>query len=183
MPLVAINVECPACAVPFLAPHRSPSNAVQCPHCGGQHLLSRCREVDPEMLGQQTISTIRTTQEENAEYLESSRSRQLKLLLGAGGLVVLLGLGTYASVWYSSSKKKAEEAKELAAVSQTAAADKARYDEAFATAQRTLATPEWKVMMQSVRAHDRALKQAQWVYSRVPYKPMHLINYKFPQDM
>jgi type II secretory pathway component PulM len=135
------------------------------------------------MLGQQTISTIRTTQEENAEYLESSRSRQLKLLLGAGGLVVLLGLGTYASVWYSSSKKKAEEAKELAAVSQTAAADKARYDEAFATAQRTLATPEWKVMMQSVRAHDRALKQAQWVYSRVPYKPMHLINYKFPQDM
>ena len=135
------------------------------------------------MLGQQTITTIRTTQEENAEYLETSRSQQMKLLLGAAGLVVLLGLGTYASVGYSSAKNLAKEAKQLAVVSQTAAADKARYDEAFATAQTTLATPDWRVMMQSVRSRDRVLKQAQWVYSRVPYKPMHLINYQFPQDM
>ncbi len=89
MPLVALNVECPECMVPFLAPHRSPSNAVQCPHCGGQHLLSRCREVSPEMLAQRKISHIRTAEEENAEMLESSRSQQMSLLLVAGGVVVI----------------------------------------------------------------------------------------------
>lgn len=183
MPLVALNVECPECKVPFLAPHRSPSNAVQCPHCGGQYLLSRCQEVDSTMLAQRKISHIRTSEEENAEILEGSRSQQSTMLLAAGSLVVLVGLGAYAAVSYGAGKTLKQQVKEKAAVAQIEAADKERYDEAFAAAQRTLAAPDWKTMLQSVRDRDRALPHAQWVYSRKAYRPMNLVTYQFPQDM
>ncbi|MGK0186900.1 MAG: hypothetical protein ACI9R3_002685 [Verrucomicrobiales bacterium] len=183
MPLVALNVECPECRVPFLAPHCSPSNAVQCPHCGGQHLLSRCREVSPEMLAQRKISYIRTSGEENAEILESSRSQQMSLLLVAGSLVVLLGLGVYGAIYYNSGRYQKAQKQEFAAAAEIEAADKVRYDEAFATAKRVMAASEWQTMLQSVRARERVLPQAQWVYQRKPHQPMHLISYQFPQDM
>ena len=183
MPLVAQNVECPQCAVPFLAPHRSPSNPVQCPHCGGQQLLSRCREVAPEMLAQRPISTIRTEEEVAAEVLEQSRGQQTKLVLAIAAVIGVLGLGTYAAVTYGFGRNVEKQKQEQALAAQLAAADKARYDEAFQVARRALAEPDWRKMLTKARAHGRALPRAEWVYDRKPYEPMLLTGYQFPQDM
>ena len=169
--------------MPFLAPHRSPSNSVQCPHCGGQHVLSRCRKVGPNDLAQREISTIRTEEEENIEIRDQARNQQAKLLLGAGAVVAALGLGTYAMVSYSFGRGIVEDEKAMVSGAQLEAAEQERYDKAFAVAKQALGAADWRMMMPRVRSRERAQAQAEWLYQRKPYRPMRLTSYQFPQDM
>lgn len=183
MPLTTVTVECPRCAVAFLAPDVSASNRVQCPNCAGQNPLESCRRVGAEGIRQRGIDAIRSEREEKAGILEFAGVRQTKLLLGIGIGVVAVGLGSYAAVSLGFGRAVAENEWELERVARVSAEEKARFDGAFAAARRALAQPDWRMLLQGARARERVLPMAQWVYGRVPYEPLLLTGYQFPEDM